>query len=69
MTIISKVKPPALLSRAKVASLRNNGTLNQSERLVTCRACGKPILIGTTRITGRYGYLGGLTGHIHEVCP
>jgi hypothetical protein len=67
--VIQKFIAPRPLSRAKVASIRRDGTLNRAERLTTCKACGQPILIGTMRVTGRFGYLNGLTGHVHEVCP
>jgi hypothetical protein len=67
--IIQKFAAPRVLNRARVASIRNTGKLNRAERLTSCKACGQPILIGTMRVTGRYGYLNGLTAHIHEVCP
>jgi len=67
--VIKKIKSPRLLTPAWVASIRSVGMLNQTERLTVCRACGCPILIGELRISGRFGYKGGLTAHVHQECP
>lgn len=58
-----------LLTPSQVGSVRRRGQLNQAGRLCMCRACGGPILLGEMRVTGKVGYLNGVTAHIHETCP
>jgi len=60
---------PKFLHPKRLAHIRNHGELNQAQRLTVCRACGRAIVPGEMRLSGKFGYLNAQTGHIHQECP
>jgi len=56
------------LTLDQLAQIRRHGEVTQASRLSMCRACGQPILLGEMRLTGKVGYLDGVTVHIHQTC-